>query len=122
MSKTLKQIIDLVDGLKPNAFSNDQKTQWVNECEGKVQTEVFLLRPEDIVNLTYDECKNHELLAEPPHDDIYVYYLEAMIDFHNGEYDRYQNSMEMFNEKWNAFVKYVIIHYRPADGGCFHEM
>lgn len=39
---TLKSVIDMVDEIKPNAFSNEAKTQWLNECEGLVQTEVLL--------------------------------------------------------------------------------
>ena len=39
---TLSGVITQVDDIKPNAFSNDTKTAWLNECEGLVQTEVFL--------------------------------------------------------------------------------
>lgn len=35
---TLKSVIDYVDEIKPNAFSNEAKTKWLNECEGLVQT------------------------------------------------------------------------------------
>ena len=33
---TLKEVIDYVDEIKPNAFSEATKTIWVNECEGLV--------------------------------------------------------------------------------------
>jgi len=39
---TIKQVFDYVDEVMPNAFSNAVKTAWLNEVEGKVQTEVFL--------------------------------------------------------------------------------
>ena len=45
---TLKNVIDFADTVKPNTFSNEMKTQWVNECEGLVQTEVFLMNIDDI--------------------------------------------------------------------------
>ena len=44
---TLKGVIDYVDEIKPNAFSNAAKTQWINECEGLVQTEVLLRASEE---------------------------------------------------------------------------
>ena len=40
---TLDSCIQSVDEIKPNAFSNETKTKWINEVEGMVQTEVFLI-------------------------------------------------------------------------------
>ena len=83
---TLKGVIAAVDEIKPNAFSDAAKTEWLNECEGLVQTEVMLL---DIAEcITYDAQTDAELLVRPPHDKLYRAYLIAMIDFANGEYNR----------------------------------
>lgn len=112
---TLKQVIDFVDEIKPNAFSDDAKTMWVNEVEGYVQTEVFLLNVDDIVVYNYDTDKNKELLVEPPHSKIYWTYLTAMIDFANGEYNKYANTMQMYNEFIGEFMRWFAREYRPAD-------
>ena len=32
---TLSQVIQNVDEIKPNAFSNDTKTAWINETDGE---------------------------------------------------------------------------------------
>ena len=37
---TVAQVIQAVDAVKPNAFSNEEKTRWLNEVEGMVQTAV----------------------------------------------------------------------------------
>ena len=42
---TVSQVIQIVDDIKPNAFTNETKTAWLNEVEGMVQTEVFLFAP-----------------------------------------------------------------------------
>ena len=42
---TVAQVIQAVDAVKPNAFSNEEKTRWLNEVEGMVQTEVLLFAP-----------------------------------------------------------------------------
>ena len=122
---TLKSVIDYVDEIKPNAFSNEAKTKWLNECEGLVQTEVLLWASEEIITyqygyhglLTYqyDADKDKELLAQPPHDKIYWAYLTAMIDFANGEYNKYQNTMQMFNSFFGEFMRWFALNYRPAD-------
>ncbi len=112
---TLKQVIDFVDEIKPNAFSNDAKTVWINEVEGYVQTEVFLLNVDDILTYSYEEDKDKELLVNAPHSKVYWIYLSAMIDFANGEYGEYQNSMQMYNEFMGEFMRWFAREYRPAD-------
>lgn len=112
---TLKSVIDMVDEIKPNAFSNEAKTQWLNECEGLVQTEVLLFASEEIITYHYDADKDKELLAQPPHDKIYWAYLTAMIDFANGEYNKYQNTMQVFNSFFSEFMRWFALNYHPAD-------
>ena len=42
---TLSEVITFVDGIEPNAYTNEQKARWVRECEGLVWTRGFLLEP-----------------------------------------------------------------------------
>ncbi len=115
MARTLKQCIDEVDAVKPNAFDYATKTRWLNEIEGKVQTEVMLIASEDVLQYSYPENQDWELLVDPPYDMIYPAYLTARIDFANGEYERYQNTMQMFNDMYNDFVRWYVAIYAPAD-------
>lgn len=112
---TLSQVIQRVDEIKPNAFSNETKTTWLNECEGLVQTEVLLWANEEIVVYDYTADKDKELLVSPPHDKLYWAYLAAMIDFANGEYNKYQNTMQLFNSYFGEFMRWFANLYRPAD-------
>lgn len=116
---TLKECIDFVSEIKPHAFSNETLTEWINEVEGYVQTEIMLLDTAlNLTRYTWDENKDTTLLVKPPHDEIYRYYLYAMIDFANGEYDKFENSMTMYNAKLETFNNWFIENYHPADGGC----
>ena len=91
---TVQDCIDYVDSIEPNAYTNAQKTGWLNEVEGKVYTQLFLVQP-------YEFKQTPQTLALPaPYDRMYSRYLQAMIHYANGEYDRYQNSMALFNEVW----------------------
>ena len=91
---TLQDCIDYVDSIEPNAYTNAQKTGWLNEVEGKVYTQLFLVQP-------YEYKSTPQTLALPaPYDRMYPRYLQAMIHYANGEYDRYANSMALFNEVW----------------------
>ena len=115
---TLSELIGRVDETKPNAFSNDRKTEWVNEVEGMVQTQALLWAPPALFTYVYDQDKDKELLVDPPHDKLYPPYLEARIDYANGEYERYQNSMQLFNSFWGEFLRWFALVYRPADTHC----
>lgn len=112
---TLSQVIAMTDEIKPNAFSNETKTAWVNEVEGMVQTEIFLLAPIEIIQYDYAADKDKQLLVYPPHDKLYGPYLQARIDFANGEYDKYTNTMQLFNSFWGEFMRWYADIYAPAD-------
>ena len=56
-----------------------------------------------------------ELAVRPPHDKLYAAYLTAMIDFANGEYNKYQNSMQLFNLAFGEYARWYADNFRPAD-------
>lgn len=117
----LSEVIARVDDIKPNAFTEAAKTMWINECEGLVQTEVMLLCVDDVVQYDYETDAQTELLVKPPHHKIYWTYLSALIDFANGEYNRYQNTMQLFNNYFGEYMRWYALHYRPADGGAIAQ-
>lgn len=63
---TVAQVIQVVDEVKPNAFSNEEKTRWLNEVEGMVQTEVLLFASEEVITYSYEQDKDVELLRSRP--------------------------------------------------------
>ena len=194
---TINELMDFVDRVKPNAFSPAEKTVWLNEAEGLVQTDVLLFAepsirayvyesswegtgvsfPDDqtmvipsstdfhaggavtvtgcsdyginnvsekkIIECSHDGCVLKfekgtfpktgsegetgtvtvsfdggptELLVSAPYHKIYYTYVMAMIDFANGEYNKYQNSMALFNSFFDCFTRWYAQNYRPADG------
>ena len=113
---TVHECIAFVDGIEPNAYTNAQKAAWIGECEGQVCTDVFLLHPDEFTPVTYDAETDRTLAACPPHDKIYPRYLQAMIHYANGEYDRYAASMGLFNAAWGEFVRWFSRVNSPADG------
>ena len=113
---TINQVIQAVDGMKPHSFSEDVLTMWINELEGMVQTDIFLIAHQDIVTYTYEKNKDSELLVKAPHSKIYVYYLCAMIDFANNDYDKYDNTMNLFNKFFADFMRWYALTVNPASG------
>lgn len=111
----VKELIQFIDEIKPNAFTNEVKVMWLNEVEGMIQTDILLFAPVEVIRYNWDKHQETELLVNAPHDKLYRSYLAAMIDFANGEADNYANGHAMFNAQYDEFKKWYIVHYRPAD-------
>lgn len=114
---TLAQAIRMGDDMrKANSFSDELKTQWINEVEGTITTDVHLLSIDEVVVLNYEEHKDFALSAKPPYDKVYWAYLVAMIDYANGEYDRYENSCALYNKFIDEYKNWVSRNIRPQRG------
>lgn len=113
--KTLGQVIAEADRLRPNAFAGDEKTEWVNQLQARIWMDVQRKGTAPPV-LDWAQDQMTELLLENSWAGMYQAWLAAQIDFHNGEYDKYQNSMEMFNAHWRSYVAWYCNRYHPSDG------
>lgn len=119
----LKEIIQRVDSLKPNGFEPNVKLRWISQLDGKIAADIMLMDISELqqFNYRYPEDLEAQPLARFPHDDVYEYWLEAQIDAANGEYNRYQNSMALFNESYANFLRWFANKYEPSQGphnGC----
>lgn len=116
--KTIQEIIDRTDGMKINAIDVQCKLGWIAELDGRIATEVMLMSSQDAAAFAYPYPEGLQCvpLVDFPYDSIYELYLAAMIDFTNGEYSKYQNTMELFNAKFDAFVCWFASTYEPAQG------
>ena len=113
----IQEAINWADEMKPNAFTSKVKLAWLNALEGRIPADVFLMAPAEIAVLRYtEEDMEAELLVAPPHDDIYTLWLQAKIDEANGEYNKYVNSMQIYNEHFGNFVRWFASLYEPAQG------
>lgn len=112
---TIQEVIDFTDRVKPNDFTEDDKVKWISNVEGMVQTQIFLQAPVEFITYHWPDDKNTVLLVDPPFEKLYLTYMQAMIDYHNGEYGNYQNTMTMFNSDFNEFMQWFANMYRPAD-------
>lgn len=112
---TVNNCIAYIDSIEPNAYTAAQKAMWISECEGKVYTDLFLLQPNEFTPVVYDADKDRTLALPAPYDRLYPRYLQAMIHYANGEYDRYANSMAAFNEVWGGLHRWFGANYDVSD-------
>lgn len=114
MARNLKQVDE-------THYPDSMLLQFLNEVEGKVQTEVLMIAPDDTVRYGADDLTN-EMIVTAPHDKLYYVYLMAMIDFVNGEYDRYTNSMNLANAhitEWAAWYNRTHRRGKPEELGIY---
>lgn len=116
---TIKECVDFVDDVKPNAFSDDAKVKWLGQIEGRIASEVLLLAPAELRQFAYKtmlEDGQKELLIDPPYDMVYTTYLTAKVDSKNGEFNKLSTAAQAFNRSWNELCAFFANRYSPADG------
>ena len=114
---TANKVIEIVDGYKVNSYAEEDKFKWINDLDGMIQRTVFMNPTAE--SMVYPDDMDKELLVGHPFDEIYPLWVSAYIDYHNREYDVYNNAMLMFTEKFDAFKKAYIREHMPIQHGGF---
>lgn len=104
------EAINRIDALKHNTYSQTDKVQWLSRVDWMIKRHIIDTHEgaEEVSFTGYDDSTDlqTELLAPPPYDELYLRWMEAQIDYHNGEYGKYNNSVEMFNIAYEGFQNY----------------
>lgn len=116
---TIIEAINLLDSLKQNTYSQIDKIRWLSRLDAMVKKQIIDTHEgADEVSFTgYDEntdCST-ELLVPAPYDEVYLRWLEAQIDYANGEYGKYNNSITMFNTAFEAYGNYYNRSHMPMN-------
>lgn len=104
---TVIEAIELVDRLKPNKFSEEDKVKWLSDIDGLIVRELVDTHEDSPLQGEfggYTSADNTQLIAPYPYDNLYRWYLESQIDLGNMEIAKYNNSRTLFN---NAYLTYT---------------
>lgn len=111
----IREAIERVDSVKPNAYSNSDKTMWLSELDGRILKEVILTHDGAEEESTYAKVlsgysyindSEESLLVSAPYSDIYIKWLTMQIDYANADINRYNNSLSAFERSYSDFVNY----------------
>lgn len=97
--------------LRLNSLSDEQKYTWVYELE----CSVCEMMGKEAPKKNFPE--NIELSMPSEHEDVYVKYLAAKIDYYNGEMNLYANDISVYEEAMDAARAWYIRNRRPASSG-----
>ena len=114
---TIMDVIDRIDTLKPNGYLQRQKILWLSNLDLRIKEKIINAHEgsEEIVFTGYTETTplDTTLLIQAPYDEVYLYWLEAQIDYWNGEIAKYNNSIEMFNTAYTALENHYNRTHMP---------
>lgn len=119
---TILACINRTDDLKPNIYDQGVKVEWLSLLDQKIKCLVFdRCREGDASFFTGygpDTDLQTQLLVGGPFEQMYQRWLEAQIDLANGEIDRYNVSITLFNAEFDAFQRhYMQTHQAKGAGG-----
>lgn len=107
---TILEAIGRVNKSKPNTYLQLDKILWLSTAEWNIKRDI--IDTHEGANLVKfdgfneDTPTDTELIAPAPYDELYIRFLEAQIDYANGEIGKYNNSMAMYNEAMHSFRNY----------------
>ena len=115
------EAITRLDALKFNTYTQSDKVDWLSRLDSMVKNQIIDTHEgaEAVTFTGYDDntSLDTELLVPAPYDEVYLRWLEAQIDYHNGEYDKYNNAIIMFNTAFEAYQSYYNRMHKPVSHG-----
>ena len=106
---TIIEAINRLDALKFNTYSQSEKVEWLSSLDRRIRKEIIDTHEgapsSEFSGYDDDTPVSTELLVPAPYDEVYLRWMEAQIDYHNGEFGRYNNSVTMFNNAYSAYER-----------------
>lgn len=110
----LREAINALKMMRDIRAEDELYYLWINELEGKVQTEIMLMDIMDVIQYS-EEQYDATLMVLPPHDTMYVDWIVYKAAEYYGEYDRAQYLYATFEKKYRAYAAWYMNRYRPAE-------
>ena len=114
---TIIEAINKSDDLMPNTYSQEDKVKWLSELDAKVK--IFIVDThEGSENIHFAGYDNNtdlrtELLIPEPFTECYLRWMEAQMHYLNGEYNKYNNAILMYNTAFEAYANYYNRTHMP---------
>lgn len=116
---TTQEAINIVDNMKPNAYTYEDKIRWLNELDGRVHEEVIKKAEDydaesDTWEKYQDDDTESELLISDPYTNAYPEWIGLKIDYANGDINRYNNSVMTFSATYTDYQNWYRRNHIPA--------
>lgn len=112
------EIIERVDALEPNQYNAAQKLDWLSQLDGQIFHELGSAVAEEMP-AGYDTGNEELLVPFPDAEQVYGFYLRAMIALNNFETARYNQHIAMFDSAYGRFRDFCLRRGGFSGGGHF---
>jgi hypothetical protein len=116
---TVSQAISKADELRPNPVSTSTKVDYLNEINAQLSESMGVDMPDKLT-----QASTTELLMPYPYDQVYVFYLTAMIDNALEEFALFNNDMALYNQAVHEALAWWRRHHKKpsinAIRGVYH--
>lgn len=121
---TASEAVALVDKLKPNRFTAEEKYGWLTDIDGMIVRELIDTHENSPLEGEFEgyypgRDDDAKLIAPAPYDGLYRWYLESQIDLANMEIAKYNNSKNMFNQAYLTYTDHYNRTHMPKQRGGF---
>lgn len=104
------EALNIIDGLKPNTYTQSQKVRWLSELDQHIKNEIIDSHENaadgDFNGYNDDTPLETEMIVPSPYDEMYITYLSMKIDYHNAEFSQYNNNASLYNSQLSNFANY----------------
>ena len=114
---TIIEAINRIDAVNPNNYAQPEKVAWLSTLDGVIKREIIDTH-EGAEAVTFngydaDTPVDTVLLVPAPYDEVYLFWLQAKIDYWNAEMGKYNNSISMYNAAYSNFEKAYNREHKP---------
>lgn len=111
------EAINRIDAVKPNNYTQEEKIEWLSRLDWAIKREIVDTHEgaDAVIFDGYNDSTplDTELIAPAPYDEVYLKWLEAQIDYANGEIGKYNNSNHVYEAVYTAFESWYNRNHVP---------
>lgn len=118
MKTTIGEVLSYFDNQVPNQYSDEEKIRWLNEIESQIYNDIILTH-KDADEIAFHGFKtdtdiNTQMIVDLEYSELYRYWLEKSVHYANGEIERMNNAVTMFQTYYDNYFSYYNRNHRPV--------
>lgn len=115
------EAIRRLDALQFNTYTQAEKIEWLSRLDTMVKKQIIDTHSGgeavSFDGYTENTPEDTVLLIPAPYDEAYLRWMEAQINYHNAEYEKYNNAIMLFNTVFDNYAAYYNQNHMPVNRG-----
>ena len=120
---TVGEAITKIDALRTNQYTTAQKVDWLSAVDGQIFIEIIKTHHNPDIHhfngYSASDTTDVLIVPEPYAEDFYTSFLMMQIDRANAEFEKYNQSVVMYNNALLTFRNWYNKTHMPLNKGRF---